>query len=89
MARKKGRRQETPDGENRGKDGDNNCALWAKKAGQGTGFDFTQNCTFLGDGPPIPVEFLEDEARRDQAVYGRVIPLDSVDFITVQESFYR
>ena len=89
MARKKGRRQETPDGDNGGKDGDNDCALWAKKAGRGTGFDFTQNCAFLGDGPPIPVEFLEDEARRDQAVYGRVIPLDSVDFVTVQESFYR
>ena len=89
MARKKGTRQETSTGDDRGTDGDESYELWTKKAGRKAGFDFRTSNAIFGDGKEIPVEFLEEEARRDKAVYGKVIPMDSVDFTTVQESFYK
>ena len=89
MARKKGTRQETSTGDDGGTDGDESYELWTKKAGRKTGFDFRTRNAIFGDGKEIPVEFLEEEARRDKTVYGKVIPMDSVDFETVQESFYK
>ena len=63
--------------------------MWTTKAGRKLGFDFRTNSAILGDGSEVPIEFLEDEARRDRAMYGRIILMDSVDFATVRKSFNK
>ena len=89
MARKKGSRQEISTGGYDGKDGDDSYALWTQKAGRKLGFDFRTQSAIFGNGKEVPIEFLEGEARRDKAVYGRIIPMDSLDFATIQESFNK
>ena len=89
MARKNGSPQETPTGGFDGNEGDDSYALWTQKAGRKLGFDFRTQSAIFGNGKEVPIEFLEGEARRDKAVYGRIILMDSLDFATVQESFNK
>ena len=89
MARKRAARQETSAGGSDSSKGDEGYVWWTKKAGRTTGFDFRTNSAIFGDGTDIPIAFLEGEARRDQSLFGRIIPMDSPDFATVREGFYR
>ena len=89
MARKRGTRQETSAGGSDDNKGDEGYVWWTKKAGRKTGFDFRTNSAIFADGREISIEFLEGEARRDQSLFGRIIPMDSPDFVTVREGFYR
>ena len=89
MAPKTGLRREIRKDDENGDGKDEDFALWTAKAGRKTGFDFLTNSAIFGTGEEIPVEFLAEEARRDGAVYGRVIPIDSIDFATVRDGFYR
>ena len=70
-------------------DGNENVVLWTTRVGRSTGFDFTTSSVIFGNGMEIPTEFLVEEARRDKAVYGRIIAMDSLDFRTVRDSFYK
>ena len=88
MARKTGRLS-TPKGDDASSEGEAGSPLWTTKAGLHYGFDFTTGSAIFANGAVISTEFLEEEARRDQVVYGRVIAMDSVDFATVQASFNK
>ena len=89
MVRRKGKRLSTSTGGDAGYDGDEGCSQWTLKAGDAPGFDYSRNCVIQADGANIPVEFLEAEAKRDIAVYGRLIPMDSIDFSSVRDSFFQ
>ena len=89
MARKREARRETSTGGSESNDSTDSYVWWTTKAGRKTGFDFRTNSAIFGDGSSIPIEFLEAEARRDKAVLGRIVPMDCLDFATVQAGFEK
>ena len=89
MGRRNEHRLSTSTGGGASYDGDEGCPQWTLKAGDPPGFDYSRNCVIQADGANIPVEFLEAEAKRDIAVYGHLIPMDSIDFSSVRDSFFQ
>ena len=65
--------------------------LWVRKAGAAEGgyCAITRQVWVHSRAQWLPMDFLEDEARRDLELHGRVLPMDCEDFSAHAVGFYK
>ena len=72
-------------------DGGSAVPLWARKAGEASsGYcALTRQVWVHSRAQWLPMEFLEDEVRRDLALHGRVLTMDSDEFGAHSVGFFK
>ena len=72
-------------------DGGSAAPLWARKASEASsGYcALTRQVWVHSRAQWLPMEFLEDEARRDLALHGRVLTMDSAEFGAHSVGFFK
>ena len=72
-------------------DGGSSAPLWARKAGSASSghCNLTKQVWVHSRAQWLPMAFLEEEARRDVELHGRVLPMDAADFGAHSVGFFQ